>query len=96
VLGFAFFQPSRVGEAPEKAGKGRRMRISIAGMTCSHCAKAVQRALVESPGIASAEVDLKKGEATVAGNGFDVAQLKQAVEALGYKVTGTDEPDDSR
>lgn len=96
VLGFAFFQPSRVGEAPEKAGKGRRMRISIAGMTCSHCAKAVQRALVESPGIASAEVDLKKGEATVAGNGFDVAQLKQAVEALGYKVTGTDEPGDSR
>ena len=96
VLGFAFFQPSRVGEAPETAGKGRRIRVFIAGMTCSHCAKAVQRALVESPGIASAEVDLKKGEATVAGNGFEVAQLTQAVEALGYKVTGTDEPGDSR
>lgn len=96
VLGFAFFQPSRVGEAPEAAGKGRRMRMFIAGMTCSHCANAVQRALVESPGIASAEVDLKKGAATVAGNGFEVAQLTQAVEALGYKVTGTDEPGDSR
>jgi copper chaperone len=62
------------------------IRISIEGMTCNHCASAVRRALLESAGIASAEVDLKRGEAVVAGNDFDDAQLTRAVESLGYRV----------
>jgi uncharacterized membrane protein YraQ (UPF0718 family)/copper chaperone CopZ len=102
VLAFAFFRPSKVGqtgtvgETAGAAGKGREIKISIQGMTCSHCAEAVRRAIAESPGITSAVVDLRRGEATAAGSGFDVSQLKQAVEALGYKVTGTEEPGDSR
>jgi len=66
--------------------------MAIEGMTCNHCASAVRRALLESPGVRSAEVDLKKREAVVAGFGLDVAQLAKAVEALGYRVRETGEP----
>jgi len=55
-------------------------------MTCAHCADTVRRALLESPGVSSAEVDLKRGEAIVAGSGFDEARLAKTVESLGYKV----------
>ncbi|MCX5754463.1 MAG: permease, partial [Candidatus Krumholzibacteria bacterium] len=86
VLGYAFVRPSRIGTIEETGGAGRMIRISIEGMTCNHCAAAVRRALLESAGVVSAEVDLKRGEAVVAGNGFDAAQLARAVESLGYKV----------
>lgn len=92
VLGYAFFRPAKVGAIVETVGNGRTVRISIEGMTCNHCANAVRRALLESPGVASAEVDLKRGEAVVAGNGYDPAQLTKAVESLGYKVKEIKEP----
>jgi copper chaperone CopZ len=88
VLGYAFVRPAKVGSVAEADGAGRTIRISIEGMTCNHCANAVRRALLESAGVASAEVDLKRGKALVAGNGFDDAQLARAVESLGYKVKG--------
>jgi len=95
VLAYTFFQPTKVGEAPKAAEEGRIIRLSIEGMTCNHCANAVRRALVEIRGVASAEVDLRKGEAVVSGAGLDAAQLTKAVEALGYRVTGTREPGSS-
>ncbi len=94
VLAFAFFQPSRIGRAPKPVERGRSVRILIGGMTCGHCASAVRRALAESPGVAFVEVDLKRGEAIIAGSGFDAAQLTRAVEALGYEVRGTNEQGD--
>ena len=92
VLAYGFFQPVKVGEAPKAAAEGRIIRLSIEGMTCNHCANAVQRALAGSPGVASVEVDLRKGEAIVAGSGFDLAGLTRAVESLGYRVTAAGEP----
>jgi copper chaperone CopZ len=92
VLAYAFFQPVKVGEAPKSAAEGRIIRLSIEGMTCNHCASAVQRALAGSPGVASVEVDLRKGEAIVAGSLFDLAGLTRAVESLGYTVTAAGEP----
>ena len=91
VLAAAFFRPAKVGKVVPAGGKARVLRMKIEGMTCNHCAGAVQRSLVESAGVRSAEVDPKKGEALVNGEGFDVARLTEAVEALGYKVVGTDE-----
>jgi hypothetical protein len=88
VLGYAFIRPAKVGTVAEEGGAGRTIRISIEGMTCNQCADAVRRALVESAGVVSAEVDLRRGEATVAGSGFDAGQLTRAVESLGYKVKG--------
>jgi copper chaperone CopZ len=91
VLGYAFIQPAKVGEAPKAAAEGEITHLTIAGMTCNHCAGAVQKALAESRGVTSAEVDLKKGEAVVSGAGFDLAELVKAVESLGYRVTRTGE-----
>lgn len=88
VLGYAFFKPAKVGSVAEAGDAGRTVRVSIGGMTCAHCANAVRRALLESPGVSSAEVDLKRGEAIVAGSDFDEARLAKAVESLGYRVTG--------
>jgi uncharacterized membrane protein YraQ (UPF0718 family)/copper chaperone CopZ len=86
VLGYAFVRPAKVGTVAGTGGAGRTIRISIEGMTCNHCASAVRRALLETPGVASAEVDLGRGEAVVAGSGFDDAQLTKAVASLGYRV----------
>jgi copper chaperone CopZ len=87
VLGYAFFRPAKVGSVAE-APAGRTVRVSIEGMTCGHCADAVRRALLESAGAVSAEVDLKRGEALVAGSGLDETLIAKAVESLGYRVTG--------
>lgn len=60
--------------------------LKIGGMSCGNCQKHVQEALVGTPGVRSAEVDLQGATATVT---FDAAtttpeQLIAAVEAEGY------------
>ena len=62
----------------------QRLELAIAGMTCSHCAAAVTRALSESPGVRSAHVDLAAGRAVVRGDALNAQQLIAAVEAVGY------------
>jgi len=96
VLAGAFVRPRRVGAVPRPAGTERTARIPIGGMTCNHCALAVQRALMESPGVASASVDLGKGEAIVAGEGFDEEKLARAIEELGYTVSKAVRPDGAK
>jgi hypothetical protein len=91
VLGYAFRRAPKVGESAPAGEPAMIVRFTIQGMTCNHCALAVQRALAESPGVRSAEVDLKKGEATVSGAELDAAELARAIESLGYKVVGTDQ-----
>ncbi|HDZ22829.1 hypothetical protein LCGC14_0401920 [marine sediment metagenome] len=60
--------------------------VDISGMTCSHCADAVRRALLESPGIRSVNVDLRAGQAVIIGGDLDENTIRQAVESLGYTV----------
>ena len=45
----------------------QRLELTITGMTCSHCAAAVTRAIEECEGVQSVEVDLKTGRAAVVG-----------------------------
>lgn len=85
ILIAAFFRSSKVGEQVMKGAGDMRYRIEIKGMTCNHCARTVQRALLESGGVKSAEVDFKKGEAIVTGNNVDIARLKTAIDGLGYE-----------
>jgi len=63
-----------------------RTELRITGMSCSHCADAVRRALLECPGVRDATVDLRGGTAAVLGEGAEFVTLKRAVEALGYGV----------
>ncbi len=64
--------------------------ITVIGMSCQHCVKAVTGALTGIPGVEGAAVDLGKGTATFR---FDpqrasMAQVKEAVEEQGYEVAG--------
>jgi copper chaperone CopZ len=90
VLIAAFFKPSKIGQDIMKGEDGMRYRVLIKGMTCEHCAAAVRRAILESGGVSSAEVDQKKGEAIVSGDNVDMARLRKAIEELGYEFVGSE------
>lgn len=59
--------------------------VKISGMSCGHCVKGVQSALKDLPGITNFTVQI--GEAVVeSGEGFDLDQMKRAIEEEGYEV----------
>jgi uncharacterized membrane protein YraQ (UPF0718 family)/copper chaperone CopZ len=60
------------------------LKLAITGMTCSHCAAAVKRALGECAGVTAVQVDLAAGLASITGQNLDPAQLLDAVNQLGY------------
>ncbi len=89
VLAAALLRPSAGGAATETGTTepvGAAAILSIKGMTCTHCAMAVERALSECSGVRSVDVDLKRGTAVVTGENFDPNALGRAVEQLGYTV----------
>jgi hypothetical protein len=61
------------------------LKMTISGMTCSHCQASVRRALQSCSGVDAVEVDLEAGEAHLSGNP-DTQQCRRAVEELGYGV----------
>ena len=61
-------------------------RLTITGMTCSHCSATVERGLREVPGVQEVVVDLRGGAAEVRGAGVDADALTAAVEGLGFGV----------
>ena len=65
-------------------------RLAITGMTCSHCAGAVERALAACQGVTSVRVDLGAGQATVGGDDLDTGELIWAVEQAGYHAAPAD------
>ncbi len=62
------------------------MKFKVEGMTCSSCAKTVENALAQVPGVARVKVNYIKKEAIVEG-GANVSDLLRAVEAAGYRLT---------
>ncbi len=63
-----------------------KTHLKIEGMTCQHCVSHVTEALEGVTGVASAKVNLKKGEAVVKSEDASLEQLSAAVAAAGYKV----------
>ncbi|GHF58085.1 copper chaperone [Deinococcus metalli] len=57
--------------------------LTVSGMTCGHCEKAVTGALKNVPGVQDVRVDLPGGRATVQGDA-DPQALIQAVTEEGY------------
>ena len=91
VIGFSYFDAFRhkghqTPESEPPPGRSR-IRLRVTGMTCSHCAESLRRALAECEGVDTAEVDLSAGLATVTGTRPEVDQLVAAVEQLGYKAS---------
>ncbi|MCY2929732.1 MAG: SO_0444 family Cu/Zn efflux transporter [Planctomycetota bacterium] len=75
-----------VGPTVDIGGDMAIMKLRVAGMTCQHCAATVRKALTGVAGVASAEVDVSAGTATVAGSALDAAALCQAVARAGYQA----------
>ena len=65
--------------------ESKELALTVGGMTCSHCADTVRRALLGCRGVDSARVDLKSGAAIVHGEA-NLDELRRSVESLGYTV----------
>ncbi|MGE5573411.1 MAG: heavy-metal-associated domain-containing protein [Bacteroidota bacterium] len=75
----------------DSAGSGYEstLVLHIKGMSCNHCRVAVEKALLQVPGVRSAEADLASGTARVT---FDPTrasrlEMEKAVEREGYRVS---------
>jgi len=85
ILGWSLLRPLIRRSRPAPISPGlEALRLSISGMTCSHCAAGVRRALLECPGVTGAEVDLETASAAVTGEALDGDALCQAVADAGY------------
>lgn len=60
-------------------------RLTITGMTCTHCEHTVLRALKSVPGVTTATVDLADGAAEVTGE-VPFETLAAAVADAGYNA----------
>ncbi|KGX92837.1 copper ion binding protein [Pontibacillus halophilus JSM 076056 = DSM 19796] len=65
-----------------------QITLSVEGMTCNHCEKAVKGALKEFEGVQGVEVHLESGNVDVMYDDVNVTkeQLKEAIEEQGYDV----------
>ncbi len=92
VVGHALIRPKLAGgrvTAGKKSDEPEGVEpvtMKIEGMTCSHCAASVKRALEGCPGVDEAEVDQTRNSAVIRGTGYDAETLHGAVESLGYRV----------
>jgi Cu+-exporting ATPase len=68
--------------------------FKIGGMTCASCASNIEKALLEVPGVVSANVNLASEKATVEylKSEADIRDFKKAVEEAGYQILESEEP----
>jgi copper chaperone CopZ len=60
---------------------------SVTGMSCGHCAGAVQGELGRLPGVIDVEVDLTLGQVTVtSADRLDAGAVRAAIEEAGYDL----------
>ena len=61
--------------------------ISVTGMTCEHCEKAVGAEISAIPGVSQVDVDVASGEVRILAEPVpDMATLRAAVEEAGYQL----------
>ncbi|QPA32842.1 copper chaperone CopZ [Thermaerobacillus caldiproteolyticus] len=65
-----------------------KVTLSVSGMSCGHCEKAVKGALEGLNGVHHVTVYLQEGKVDVEFDAtkVDIAALKQAIEEQGYDV----------
>lgn len=72
----------------EQTNNNTTMNVNIyhvEGMNCNHCRAAAEKALLNTPGVTSASVDLASKEARVEGTATE-EQLRAAIEAVGFSL----------
>jgi copper chaperone CopZ len=61
--------------------------ITVTGMTCEHCEKAVRAEISAIPGVSQVDVDVASGEVRIlAEPALELADLQAAVEEAGYQL----------
>jgi copper chaperone len=65
-----------------------KITLTVLGMSCGHCEKAVKGALTELDGVGDVAVSLADKTVTIEfdANKVNVDQLKEAIEEQGYDV----------
>jgi copper chaperone len=63
--------------------------FTVTGMTCDHCASAVQAEISKLPGITEVSVDVAAGTVRITGDPLPAdSPLREAVEEAGYEYAG--------
>jgi copper chaperone CopZ len=61
--------------------------VTVAGMSCGHCATSVREEITDIPGVRAVDVDLVSGNVTIDSDGLvETAAIKSAVEDAGYQL----------
>lgn len=84
ILGYAIFRrPKAHAPAPAQMLQ-ESFVLKIEGMTCSHCAQAIEKALLAQHGVKEVQVDLRQEKAFVQGNDLNIQSLVNSVTQAGY------------
>jgi copper chaperone len=63
--------------------------ITVTGMTCDHCARAVQAEIGKLPGVTGVDVDVAAGAVRITGDPLPGdTSLREAIEEAGYEFAG--------
>jgi len=64
------------------------VQMTVKGMSCSGCARGIERRLNATPGVQSASVDLDAGSASITYDETvtDAYSLEKVIESLGFDV----------
>ena len=61
--------------------------VTVAGMSCGHCATSVREEITDIPGVRAVDVDLVSGNVTIDSDGLvETAAIKSSVEDAGYQL----------
>jgi uncharacterized membrane protein YraQ (UPF0718 family)/copper chaperone CopZ len=77
---------SRLHARKRLAPARQTIELSVSGMTCSHCAATIEKAVRRCAGVADVRVDVGGGRVGVAGAAMDAECIKAAITDAGYQV----------
>jgi copper chaperone len=71
-----------------KEGRGMStITVTVAGMTCGHCASSVREEVGAIPGVRAVDVDVASGKVTIdSEQQVEADAIKSAVEEAGYQL----------
>ncbi|MFP4512353.1 MAG: heavy-metal-associated domain-containing protein [Acidimicrobiales bacterium] len=61
------------------------LTVTVHGMTCDHCVRAVTDAVTELDGVDDVAVDLDQGRVEVSGSNVDEPAVRAAIVEAGYE-----------
>ena len=64
-----------------------KLTVTVAGMSCGHCASSVRGEVGQIPGVTAVDVDVASGTVVIDSNGpLEEAAIRTAVEEAGYRL----------